>query len=45
MIASGSPLSSFPSMQSMTSEDVKNGVTYLSVMETNLNVLREALRS
>ena len=32
------------SMQSMTSEDVKNGVTYLSVMETNLNVLREAVK-
>ena len=32
------------SMQSMTAEDVKNGVTYLSVMETNLAVLAEALK-
>ena len=31
------------SMQSMTSEDVANGTTYLSVMEQNLSVLREAL--
>lgn len=32
------------SMQSTTSEDVKNGTTYLSVMENNLNVLKEALQ-
>lgn len=32
------------SMQSITSEDVKNGVTYLSVMEQNLHVLQEALK-
>ena len=31
------------SMQSMTSEDVTNGTTYLSVMEQNLSVLKEAL--
>ena len=31
------------SMQSMTSEDAANGTTYLSVMEQNLSVLREAL--
>lgn len=31
------------SMQSTTSEDVKNGTTYLSVMEQNLQVLKEAL--
>lgn len=31
------------SMQSTTSKDVKNGTTYLSIMESNLNVLREAL--
>mgnify|MGYP004732644575 FL=1 len=31
------------SMQSMTSEDVANGTTYLSVMEQNLGVLKEAL--
>ena len=30
-------------MQSVTSTDVENGVTYLSIMESNLNVLREAL--
>ena len=32
------------SMQSVTAEDVKNGVTYLSIMEDDLNVLKEALR-
>ena len=31
------------SMQSTTSEDVANGTTYLSVMENNLSVLKEAL--
>ncbi len=32
------------SMQSTTSEDVKSGTTYLSVMEKNLEVLGEALK-
>ena len=32
------------SMQSTTAKDVKNGTTYLSVMEKNLSVLKEALR-
>lgn len=32
------------SMQSTTSDDVKKGTTYLSVMEKNLNVLKEALQ-
>ena len=32
------------SMQSTTSKDVKNGTTYLSVMEKNLSVLKEAFR-
>ena len=31
------------SMQSTTSKDVANGVTYLSIMENNLSVLKEAL--
>ena len=31
------------SMQSTTSQDVANGVTYLSIMENNLSVLKEAL--
>ena len=31
------------SMQSVTSEDVKNGASYLSIMEENLNVLKSAL--
>ena len=31
------------SMQATTSNDVKNGATYLSVMESNLSVLKEAL--
>ena len=32
------------SMQSTTSDDVENGTTYLSVMESNLDVLKEALQ-
>lgn len=32
------------SMQSTTSDDVKNGASYLSIMEENLNVLKEALK-
>ena len=35
---------SMNSMQSVTSEDVKNGTSYLSLMEENLNVLKEALK-
>ena len=31
-------------MQSATSDDVKVGTTYLSVMEDNLEVLKEALQ-
>ena len=31
------------SMQSMTSKNAANGATYLSVMEQNLSVLKEAL--
>lgn len=31
------------SMQSTTSKDMANGTTYLSVMEKNLSVLKEAL--
>ena len=33
------------SMQSVTDADVQAGVTYLSLMEENLAVLREALQS
>ena len=32
------------SMQSVTSEDVKNGSSYLSIMDENLNVLKEVLK-
>ncbi|MBP5623858.1 MAG: zinc ABC transporter substrate-binding protein [Lachnospiraceae bacterium] len=32
------------SMQACTSQDVKNGVTYVKIMEDNLEVLKEALR-
>ena len=32
------------SMQSTTSDDVKGGTTYLSVMENNLTALAEALK-
>jgi len=31
-------------MQSVTKSDVQNGTTYLSVMESNLNILKEALK-
>ena len=31
------------SMQSTTADDIKDGVTYLSIMESNLEVLKEAL--
>ena len=32
------------SMQSTQAKDIENGVTYLSIMESNLQVLKEALR-
>ena len=32
------------SMQSTTSKDVESGTTYLSVMQANLDVLKEALQ-
>ena len=32
------------SLQSTTSKDAANGTTYLSVMQNNLNVLKEALQ-
>jgi len=32
------------SMQSVTSKDVETGLTYLSIMENNLDILKEALR-
>ena len=32
------------SMQSTTAGDVENGASYLSIMESNLEVLREALK-
>ena len=32
------------SMQSVTSYDIENGVTYLSVMESNLSVIKTALQ-
>ena len=32
------------SMQSTTSEDVSDGASYLSIMESNLDVLKEALK-
>ncbi len=35
---------SMDSMQSVTAKDAENGVTYLSIMEKNLSVLKEALK-
>ena len=32
------------SMQSTTSKDIKAGTTYLSIMESNLEVLKNALK-
>ena len=32
------------SLQSVSDKDIRNGITYLSVMEKNLEVLKEALR-
>ena len=32
------------SMQSVSSSDIKNGTTYMSIMESNLSVLKEALK-
>ena len=34
---------SMDSMQSTTSEDIKNGATYISIMKSNLDVLEKAL--
>ena len=31
------------SMQSVTTKDVEEGTTYLSIMENNLQILKEAL--
>lgn len=35
---------SMDSMQSTTSKDMEHGATYLSIMQTNLDVLKEALK-
>lgn len=35
---------SLDSMQSVTAADVKNGTTYLSIMESNLEILEQALK-
>ena len=40
---SGAGIVVFDSMQSVTANDMENGTTYLSVMESNLNKLKEAL--
>lgn len=37
-------IATMDSMQSCTSQDVKDGVTYVKIMEDNLEVLKEALR-
>ena len=41
--AKGQKVLTMDSMQSTTSKDVENGTTYLSVMERNLSVLKQAL--
>ncbi len=42
--AGGQQILVLDSMQSVTGKDVQNGVTYLSVMESNLSVLKDALK-
>ncbi len=42
--AQSAKILSMDSMQSTTSKDVKNGASYLSIMEKNLNVLTEAIK-
>ena len=41
--AKNAAILSMDSMQATTGEDVKGGVTYLGVMEANLDVLKQAL--
>jgi zinc transport system substrate-binding protein len=38
------PVLTMDSMQSVTAKDVRDGTTYLSIMERNLSVLKDALR-
>ena len=40
----GQQILTMDSMQSVTAKDVTNGTTYLSIMEKNLSVLKEALK-
>ena len=37
-------ISTLDSIQSVTSEQIKNGKTYISIMKSNLDVLKEALQ-
>ena len=43
MQSNDTPILSLDSMQSITSADIENGATYLTVMEKNLSVLKQAL--
>ena len=38
------PILTLDSMQSITAADVANGASYLTIMESNLAVLRDALQ-
>ena len=40
----GQKILSLDSMQSVTAKDVKDGASYLAIMEKNLEVLKEALK-
>ncbi len=42
--AQGVQILSMDSMQSTTSKDVKDGASYISIMESNLSVLKDALK-
>ena len=41
----GKTITSLNSLQTITANDVKNGVTYLSVMQSNLETLKTVLKN
>ena len=45
MESKDTPILSLDSMQSITSADIENGATYLTIMEKNLSVLKQALNN
>ena len=45
MESKDTPILSLDSMQSITSADIENGATYLTIMEKDLSVLKQALNN